>query len=194
MRHAPLLAALLVLSAPLVAGAQNPPAPLPAAPSPPIALAAIENGSTVQIEFTMTDEAGQVLSTNKGLEPLAFTQGASQIVLGLERRLVGMRAGDVTKVVLKPEEAFGLVDPQALAEVPKEALPPGALMVGAQLVARDAAGEGRPAVVKEIRDTTVLIDLNHPLAGRTVVFDVRIVAVDPPRTAGRASGEAKPGQ
>ena len=201
------LVAVLALSIPAAAAAQTPapPAPGPAQVAPtapaPGSEAAIENGSTVRLEYTLSDDAGKLLDSNKGQEPLTYTQGGQQLVAGLEKQLVGMHAGDQKRVVLKPEDAFGTVDPQAKTEVPKESLPPDALVVGAQLMARNAAGEGRPVVVKEVKDKTVVIDLNHPLAGKTLVFDVKVVGVDPPKggdpgpsnTGSPKPAEPKPG-
>ena len=97
--------------------------------------------------------------------------------------------------MLKPDEAFGPVDPAAQTEVPKEALPPDALVVGAQLMARTATGEGRPVIVKEIKDKTVVVDLNHPLAGKTLVFDVKVLGIEPPSKAEEPKATApKPGE
>ena len=138
----------------------------------------------VQLEYTLSDDAGKVLDSNKGQQPLTYTQGDQQLIAGLEKQLVGLRAGQEKKVVLKPDEAFGPVDPSAQTEVPKEALPPDALVVGAQLMARNAAGEERPVVVKEIKDKTVVVDLNHPLAGKTLVFDIKVLGIEPPSKGG----------
>ena len=78
------------------------------------------------------------------------------------------------------EEAYGAVDPKAEAEVPKDALPQGAAVVGTSLLARGQDGQPRPVTVKAVKDTTVLLDLNHPLAGKTLFFDVKVVSVEPP--------------
>ncbi|HET7874330.1 MAG TPA: peptidylprolyl isomerase [Methylomirabilota bacterium] len=153
----------------------------------PATALAIEKGSTVQIEYTLKDKAGGVLDSNKGQPPLTFTQGERQIIPGLERELLGMRAGQEKKVVVKPEDAYGAANPAAVVEVPKEALkdlPPDAVKVGARLVARNSAGEQRPVVVKEIKDKSVILDLNHPLAGQTLYFDVKVLSVQPPKAAG----------
>lgn len=190
IRHQ-LLAALLLFSAPLAAGAQTSPAPpppaeTPAAQPPPAqapAVPAIEKGSTVQLEYTLKDDAGTVLDSNKGQSPLTYTQGERQIMPGLEKELVGLHAGEEKKVVLKPEEAYGPADPSAQTEVPKNLLPPEALTVGARLLARNAAGEQRPVTVKEIKEQTVILDLNHPLAGKTLVFDLKVLGVEPPKAA-----------
>src|SRR5215468_9748906 len=161
-RLLPVLAAL-VLAAPIATDAQTPATPAPAAPAPatpppatpapatqpPAAAApaeskpssseaaAIEDGSTVQLEYTLTDDAGAVLDSNKGQTPLTYTHGGQQIIGGLEKQLTGMHPGDVKKVTLKPDEAYGPVDPSAETEVPKESVPPDALTVGSRLIARN---------------------------------------------------------
>lgn len=141
---------------------------------------AIEGGSKVQLEYTLTDDAGTVLDSNKGREALTYTQGRKQIIPGLENALTGMRAGQGKQVTVKPEDGYGPVDPKAQAEVAKDAIPPGALKVGTGLMARGPSGEGRPVRVKEIKEKTVILDLNHPLAGKTLHFDVKVLRVDPP--------------
>lgn len=172
MIRAHLLAAALFLSAPIAAAAQTQPAQAPASP-------AIEKGSTVKLEYTLKDDAGTLLDSNKGQAPLTYTQGDEQLMLGLERQLVGMHSGEEKKVVLKPEEAYGPVNPTAETEVPKELLPPNALSVGTRLIARNAGGEQRPVTVKEVKEKTVVLDLNHPLAGKTLVFELKVLGVEP---------------
>ena len=137
--------------------------------------ATIEKGSSVKIEYTLKDDKGEVLDTNSGKDALAFTQGAQQIIPGLDKALLGLKTGDSKKVTVKPEDAYGSVDPKAEAEVPKEALPQGAAVVGTRLLARGQDGQPRPVTVKAVRDKTVLLDLNHPLAGKTLFFDIKVV-------------------
>ena len=142
--------------------------------------AVIEKGSSVKIEYTLKDDNGAVLDSNAGKDALAFTQGAKQIIPGLDKALLGMKAGDSKKVTVKPEEAYGVLDPKAEAEVPKDALPAGAAVVGTRLLARGQDGQPRPVTVKTVKDSTVVLDLNHPLAGKTLFFDVKVVSVEPP--------------
>lgn len=142
---------------------------------------AVQNGASVSLEYTLKDEGGQVLDTNKGKNPLVFTHGQQQIIRGLERELVGMRVGEEKQVVVKPEDAYGDVVPNAQTEVPKAAIPKEGLKVGTPLMARSGSGESRPVVVKEIKETTVVLDLNHPLAGKTLFFDVKVLGVEPPK-------------
>lgn len=146
---------------------------------------AVQNGASVSLEYTLKDEGGQVLDTNKGGDPLVFTQGQQQIIRGLEKELIGMRPGDEKKVVVKPEDGYGPVVPNAQTEVPKDAIPKEGLKVGTALTARSGSGDVRPVVVKEIKETTVVLDLNHPLAGKTLFFDVKILGVQAPGTPAR---------
>jgi len=141
---------------------------------------AIGAGSRVSLEYTLRDEAGAVLDSNKGKSPLQYTQGSDQILPALEQALSGLHEGDEKKVTIRPTEGYGEVDPTAVTEVPKDRVPADALTVGAELVARNAAGQTRVVRVKEIKEDRVVLDLNHPLAGKTLQFDVKIVGVEPP--------------
>jgi FKBP-type peptidyl-prolyl cis-trans isomerase SlyD len=162
---------------PLVIAAVVVVAPPALAQAPVPAKGAIQNGSSVSLEYTLKDDSGQVLDSNKGKAPLTFTQGHRQIIPGLERELLGMRSGEEKHVVVKPEDGYGEVLPSAQTEVPKNVIPKEGLKVGARLAARSGSGEVRPVVVKEIKETTVVLDLNHPLAGKTLYFDVKILGV-----------------
>jgi FKBP-type peptidyl-prolyl cis-trans isomerase SlyD len=133
------------------------------------------------LEYTLKDADGGILDSNKGRDPLVFTHGQGQIVPGLEQALTGMRTGEEKHVTVKPEDAYGMENPAAVTEVPKEIIPANALKVGAGLVARNQTGETRLVKVKEIKEKSVVLDLNHPLAGKTLFFDVKILGVDAPK-------------
>ncbi len=137
----------------------------------------VQDGSVVSLEYTLSDDKGKVIESNKGKQPLVYTQGKHQIIPGLEKNLAGMKVNDQKKVRVKPEDAYGPVDPKRVQEVPKEKLPPEALKVGTVLVARGPQGQEMPVKVREIKDKTVVVDLNHPLAGKTLNFDVKVLDV-----------------
>jgi FKBP-type peptidyl-prolyl cis-trans isomerase SlyD len=139
----------------------------------------IKDGSRVQLEYTLRDDAGTVLDSNQGQEPFTYTHGQRQIVPGLESALAGKRAGDVAKVTVKPEDGYGALDPKALIEVARDRVPPD-VSVGTELTGRTPNGDTRSVRVKEIKDDTVVLDTNHPLAGKTLLFDVRILSVNGP--------------
>jgi FKBP-type peptidyl-prolyl cis-trans isomerase 2 len=142
----------------------------------------IQNGSTVKMEYTLSDGKGKILDTNKGQEPLTYTHGEGQIISGLEKALTGLRVGDQKHVVVPPQEGYGPIKPEAIIEVPKERIPRESQKVGTQLMARNQNGPPIPFLVKEVKEKTIVLDANHPLAGMTLTFDVKIVGVEPAQT------------
>jgi len=138
---------------------------------------AIHQGSQVAFDYTLTVD-GKVVESSKGKVPLQYVQGDGKLILGLARQLEGMKAGEEKKIEVKPEEAYGNPVPKALKEIPASSLPKGMKpTVGMLLQGTDASGKRFPARVVEIKKDTVVIDLNHPLAGKTLLFDVKIVSV-----------------
>ncbi len=137
----------------------------------------IQKGATVKIEYTLTDEKGKVLDTSKGKEPLTYIDGEGQIIPGLEKALRGLHAGDQKRVVVSPEEAYGPIRP--VIEVPKERIPPQAQRVGFSLMVRNGNAPPMPVQVKEVKEKTIVLDANHPLAGMILTFDVKVIGVEP---------------
>ena len=142
--------------------------------------AQIREGSQVALEYTLSDEAGTVIESNKGKQPMSYIHGKSQIIPGLEKELSGMKVGEEKKIQVKPEDGYGPVNPDAFQEVPKDKLPPEALKVGTMLMAQGPQGQGIPVRVHEVKDTTVIMDFNHPMAGKTLSFDVKISEIKTP--------------
>jgi FKBP-type peptidyl-prolyl cis-trans isomerase SlyD len=142
--------------------------------------AQIREGSQVALEYTLSDEAGTVIESNKGKQPMSYIHGKSQIIPGLEKELSGMKVGEEKKLQIKPEDGYGPVNPDAFQEVPKDKLPPEALKVGTMLMAQGPQGQGIPVRVHEVKDTTVIMDFNHPMAGKTLSFDVKISEIKTP--------------
>jgi FKBP-type peptidyl-prolyl cis-trans isomerase SlyD len=140
----------------------------------------VRTGAVVHLEFTLWDDAGALLDTTRGRTPLVFTHGQGEVIAGLERALLGMKVGETKRVTVAPEDGYGAVDPAATTEVPVERVPPEARKVGARLRGQTRSGREMPMRVREIRDGTAILDLNHPLAGRTLVFEVRVILVEPP--------------
>jgi len=138
---------------------------------------AIQEGSVVAIEYTLTDDSGNVIDSNVGKEPLAYIQGAGQIVRGLEKELTGLKVGEQKKVRVQPQEGYGLPDPKAVQELPKEKIPPDAHKVGAMLMTKGPQGQAIAMRVSEVKEKTIVVDFNHPLAGKTLNFDVKVVDI-----------------
>jgi len=134
----------------------------------------IEQGSIVSIEYTLTDDAGTVIDSNVDKEPLTYVQGAGQIVNGLEKELIGLKTGDQKKVQVQPEAGYGMPSKEAFQEFPRDTIPAEAQKAGATLMAKGQDGQAIPMRVHEVKEKTVVVDFNHPLAGQTLHFDVKI--------------------
>ena len=134
----------------------------------------IEAGSVVGIEYTLTLEDGTKVDSNVGGEPLLVKQGSGQIIPGLDKELIGMKVGESKQVTVAPDQAYGQVDPNAFTEIPASELPDDGREPGTVLMARDAQGNARRLRVHKVDGETATLDLNHPLAGKTLTFDVTI--------------------
>ncbi|MEC8677905.1 MAG: peptidylprolyl isomerase [Candidatus Margulisiibacteriota bacterium] len=141
----------------------------------------IKKESVVYISFTSKDENGDVMDEISKSNPLPFIFGRNQIIPGLESKLEGKIEGDEISVVLKPEEAFGDYNKDLVKELALDAFDEVEdIEVGSEIELEvetedeDVVALGR---VLEISDTNVVVDLNHPLAGKTLHYDVQVVAV-----------------
>jgi FKBP-type peptidyl-prolyl cis-trans isomerase 2 len=137
----------------------------------------IKNGSKVAFDYTLTVD-GKVADTSAGKKPLEYVQGDGKLIPALTKKLEGMRAGEEKTIVLPPEEAYGKVNPDAKREVPKTALPQNTeLKPGMTMQARDAKGNVFMTKIAEVKKDSVIMDMNHPLAGKTLTFKIKIVSI-----------------
>ena len=139
----------------------------------------IAAGSKVSIHYTLTVD-GAVIDSSSGKEPLDYVQGEGMLVPGIEKGLAGAKAGEKRRVKVAPAEGYGEVHPELRIQAPRESLAhlPD-LQAGAVVRGEGPEGPFR-AVVREIGETEVTLDLNHPLAGKTLEFDVEVVSVGAP--------------
>lgn len=137
----------------------------------------IEAGSTVGLEYTLTLEDGTKVDSNVGGEALRFEQGAGQIIPGLDKELTGMSVGEAKQVTVAPDEGYGQVKPEAFTEVPLSELPEDAREPGMVLMSRDPEGNTHRLRVHEIEGDKATLDFNHPLAGKTLIFDVKVLEI-----------------
>jgi FKBP-type peptidyl-prolyl cis-trans isomerase SlyD len=136
----------------------------------------VSKGKVISLEYTVKLDDNQVVDSNVGKEPLTYTQGAKQIVPGVESAVEGMTVGQTKHVVVAPSDGYGERNPNAFQEVPKEKVPKD-VQVGTRLHGKDTAGRDVRPIVTEIKDNTVLLDFNHPLAGKTLFFDLRVLNI-----------------
>ena len=133
--------------------------------------------AVVSINYTLTDDEGLIIDSNEGRPPLVYLHGHDNIIPGLEKGLEGAAVGENRKVDVPPAEGYGDMDPDRIFELPKEEFPDEMpLEEGMQFCAETAAGE-MSITVAEVRDDTVVVDANHPLAGMTLHFDVEVLDV-----------------
>jgi FKBP-type peptidyl-prolyl cis-trans isomerase 2 len=136
----------------------------------------IEDGKTVAFEYSLSLDDGTLIESNVGAdEPVKYVHGGGQILPALEAALIGMAEDERKTVKLEPEDAYGVVDPRAYQEIPRDSIPEELLEVGTPLQAR---GHDGPIRVHEIHDDRVVLDFNHPLAGEALNFDIRIVSIE----------------
>lgn len=153
----------------------------------------IQDGMVVSVHYTLKNDAGETLDSS-GDSPLAYLHGARNIVPGLERKLTGRKSGDKLDVVVDPGDGYGMRDPRAVQEVPRNAFPPDApLEVGASFVVETPDGEMMQLHVTAITPGADGIDLircdaNHPLAGERLHFAIEVVEVRDATDEERAHG------
>ncbi len=142
----------------------------------------VESGKQVSIEYTLSVDPEGVVDSNVDSEPLTYVQGAQQIVPALEQALEGMKVGDTTEISIPPKEGYGERSEEAFREVSMSQVPEEAREVGTVVQGRDPMGGTVNARVAEVKEQSVLLDLNHPLAGRTLEFNVKILDIQEPST------------
>lgn len=137
----------------------------------------IARNSVVAFHYTLTDDANQVIDTSEDREPLTYLHGAGHIVPGLEKQMEGRVAGDKFVADVTPEEGYGVHHPELMQEVPRDAFPgvPD-IQPGMQFQGRGPQGEINVTVTR-IEDDKIVIDGNHPLAGKALRFAIDVVDV-----------------
>jgi FKBP-type peptidyl-prolyl cis-trans isomerase SlyD len=151
----------------------------------------IADGTVVGIDYALHLGDGKVVDASETGEPLVYLHGGGQIVPGLEAALEGLGEGDRKQVVVAPNDGYGPRDPRGVQEVPRAAFPPDFdPQPGMELTAEGEEGEPVPFVVKEVKPESVVIDLNHPLAGATLHFDVTVREVRAATEDEKAHGHA----
>ncbi|HET9554532.1 MAG TPA: peptidylprolyl isomerase [Anaeromyxobacteraceae bacterium] len=142
----------------------------------------IGKGSVVSLQYKLHLGDGVVVDESEVGDPLVYLHGESQIVPGLERELEGLEVGGSKQVTVAPADGYGEADPNGVQKVPRTAFPDGfEPKAGQELVAQGPDGEPLPFVVKGVERSLegelVIVDFNHPLAGKTLHFDVTVTEV-----------------
>ena len=153
----------------------------------------ISDGKAVQIDYTLRNDAGEMLDSSEGRQPLAYLHGAGNIIPGLEAALEGKGAGDALSVSIPPAQGYGERDDAKTLTVGLSQFPdPKQAQLGAQFGIQTDQGSHMATVTAVVGDQ-VTLDLNHPLAGETLHFDVDVVDVKEASEEERAHGHVHSG-
>ena len=136
----------------------------------------IKKGSRVKLHYTLTVD-NETVDSSRNREPLSYVHGEGQVVRGLEEQLEGMKAGETTTATIAPDKAYGPRRPDALQKVARSAFQEPSVLKEGDMVSGQAQGKAFQATVAEVGPEEITLDLNHPLAGKTLQFDVEIVEV-----------------
>jgi len=148
----------------------------------------IGKDKVVLMHYELKNDKGEILDSSKEKEPLAYIHGKSNIIAGLEKQLVEKKVGDKLNVTVAPEEAYGVKDEHRIFNVGMSKFEGDEeLKVGMQ-IELEVKGEMQVGIVAEINGDKVTLDLNHPLAGETLTFDVEIMEVRDASTEELAHG------
>jgi FKBP-type peptidyl-prolyl cis-trans isomerase SlyD len=148
----------------------------------------VQRGHVVLMHYTLRDESGATIESSLGRDPLAYLHGSGQIIRGLERALDGTTAGTKTAVTVAPRDAYGEKDPAAVIRAALEDFPPELELAPGVEVQADTPDGALTFTVVSVDDKEAVLDANHPLAGKTLTFDVEILEVRPATAEEQAHG------
>lgn len=137
-----------------------------------------KKGDKVKVHYTGTLVNGEQFDSSSGRAPLEFTVGAGQMIAGFDSAIPGMHTGEKKTINIPPEEAYGPKNEEAIIEFPKANVPKDMeLNVGMKLELRGQNGQPFSVVVTDIKDDVIVLDANHPLAGKELIFDIELVQI-----------------
>ena len=134
-------------------------------------------GSKVKVHYTGTLNDGTVFDTSDGRGPLEFTIGKNQVIPGFENEIKTMKLNEEKTIKIKSKDAYGEKNEHLIINVPRDKFPTE-IEVGGRLVLKGPQWQNIPAVVHEVNKDSVIIDLNHPLAGKELNFKIKIVGIN----------------
>ncbi len=140
----------------------------------------VENDLVVGMAYTLTVE-GEVIDSSPDDEPLEFLQGKGNIIIGLEREILGMKIGESKDVIVAPVDGYGELEEDAFMEVPSNQFPQNIpVEVGTELQVQNEEGEPAYARIEQIENNLVLLNFNHPLAGKELLFAIKVASIREP--------------
>jgi FKBP-type peptidyl-prolyl cis-trans isomerase SlpA len=144
----------------------------------------VKENNTVKVNYTGKLSDGQVFDSSEGKEPLEFTLGQGQLIPGFEKGVIDMKLNEKKTVTITKEEAYGDINNDLIQEVDKAQLPEDMTPeVGMGLVSKDPDGREINLLVVEVKEASIVVDGNHPLAGKELTFDLEVVEIKETQSA-----------
>jgi peptidylprolyl isomerase len=141
----------------------------------------VKQGDKVKVHYHGKLNTGETFDSSQGKEPLEFTVGEGQVIKGFEDGVKGMQVGDKKTVEIPVENAYGEKSGDMLIEFPKDQFPSDMNPeVGMQLMMSNGSGQNFQVTVAEVKENSVVLDANHPLAGEELTFDIELVEIVQP--------------
>jgi peptidylprolyl isomerase len=140
----------------------------------------VKSGDKVKVHYHGKLRSGETFDSSQGREPLEFTVGSGQVIKGFDNGVMGMQVGDKRTVEIPVQDAYGSKQDEMIIEFPRNQFPPDMKPeAGMQLMMNNGAGQSFPVTVTEVREDSVILDANHPLAGQDLIFDIELVEIVP---------------
>jgi peptidylprolyl isomerase len=140
----------------------------------------VKSGDKVRVHYHGKLRNGETFDSSNGREPLEFTVGGGQVIPGFDNGVMGMQVGDKKTVEIASGDAYGEKNDEMIIEFPKAQFPPDMNPeAGMQLMMNNGSGQQFPVTITEVREDTVMLDANHPLAGQDLIFDIELVEIVP---------------
>ena len=138
----------------------------------------VKTGDVVKVHYTGRLTTGEQFDSSAGREPLEFTVGAGQMIKGFDAAMPGMTLGEKKTINIPAADAYGERTEEAIIQFPKENVPADMkLEAGMQLTLSNQAGQPIPVVVVEVQEEVIVLDANHFLAGKELIFDIELVEI-----------------
>ncbi|HUT86436.1 MAG TPA: peptidylprolyl isomerase [Elusimicrobiales bacterium] len=137
----------------------------------------IQNGSKVSFHYTLTAD-GKVADSSIGKSPYEYEHGAGGIIPGLEEKMMGLKKGDKRTFTIPPEKAYGIRNKDAFMKIPKTSIKGSEKLKEGSMIGFTQGGKQYTAVVSKVEKGTITLDYNHPMADKTLVFEIEVIEVD----------------
>jgi peptidylprolyl isomerase len=138
----------------------------------------VKKGDKVKLDYSGKLKDGRVFATTEGKDPLEFEAGAGEILSGIDDAVVGMEKNEQKEIILSPEEGFGKRKEELVVGVPKHKFGNERVEVGQRVSVQTKSGRVARARVTQVGDDQITLDLNHPLAGKQTIFNIKVVEIE----------------